>query len=382
MDDNAIEYIPFEEAVIHDLLQRWHNQYPAMGVMALVPEAENQHIPLLQSSCQQFGVPLTGAVFPALVTDAGWRNNGCWLLRLNQQPPCHLFENIPDRTDTALDIATKLEPFLELANDTDKPTLFMMFDSMLPDVGTIVENLYLHLADSVHYAGINAGSETFQPMPCLFDTSKIIENGVWCMLLPVWAGMLLEHGYPAPDKVISATSAEGNRIISIDWQPAFDVYKQLVLEECGVALSADNFYQYACYFPLGILQANNEVVVRIPVAIHSDGSIVCVGDVPANTSLVLLHAPQLNESQCVKQICHRLQTDLPEISGWPLLTFYCAARRIHLDGDTLKELTNLKSCTGATKLVGALSLGEIGSRRIWGYPMFHSAALVCGSWKY
>ena len=113
MDDNAIEYIPFEEAVIHDLLQRWHNQYPAMGVMALVPEAENQHIPLLQNSCQQFGVPLTGAVFPALVTDAGWRNNGCWLLRLNQQPPCHLFENIPDRTDTALDIATVIPHLFE-----------------------------------------------------------------------------------------------------------------------------------------------------------------------------------------------------------------------------------------------------------------------------
>jgi len=381
MEGSAIEYIPFEEAVIHDLLQRWQRQWPEMGVMALVPEAESNRISLLQNSCQQFGIPLIGAIFPALVTDEGWSNSGCWLLRLNQQPPCYLFENIPDRADAAHDIAIKLEPFLELADTTDKPTLFMMFDSMLPDVGTIVENLYLHLADSVHYAGINAGSETFQPMPCLFDASKIIENGAWCMLLPAWAGMLLEHGYPAPDKVISATSAEGNRIISIDWQPAFDVYKQLVLDECGVALTVDNFYQYACYFPFGILQANNEVVVRIPVAIHSDGSIICVGDVPVNTSLVLLHAPQLNDSQCVNQICHRLQTDLPEISGWPLLTFYCAARRIHLDGDTLKELTNLKSCTGATKLTGALSLGEIGSRRIWGYPMFHSAALLCGSWK-
>jgi len=382
MDDNAIEYIPFEEAVIHDLLQRWHHQYPTMGVMALVPEAENQQIPLLQNCCQQLEIPLTGAVFPALVTDEGWSNSGCWLLRLNQQPPSYLFENIPDRTDAAYDITSKLEPFLELAGDADKPTLFMLFDSMLPDVGTIVENLYLHLADSVHYAGVNAGSETFQPMPCLFDATKIISNGVWCLLLPAWAGMLLEHGYPAPDKVISATSAEGNRIISIDWQPAFDVYKQLVLDECGAELTTENFYQYACYFPLGILQANNEVVVRIPVAIHSDGSIVCVGDVPENTSLVLLQAPPLHESQCVAQICHRLQTDLNEITGWPLLTFYCAARRIHLSGDTLKELTNLKSCTGATQLAGALSLGEIGSRRIWGPPMFHSAALLCGSWKY
>lgn len=194
--------------------------------------------------------------------------------------------------------------------------------------------------------------------------------------------MLLEHGYPAPEKVICATATEGNRIISIDWHPAFDIYKQLVRNECGAELTTDNFYQYACRFPFGIMQANNDVVVRIPVAIHSDGTIVCVGDIPANASLVLLQASSLEESRCVKQLCHRLQTDLPSASGWPLLTFYCAARRIHLEGDSLSELTALKKSSGATKLAGALSLGEIGNRRIWGYPMFHSAALLCGSWKY
>ena len=84
MEGNAIEHIPFEESVIHDLLHAWQRQWPEMGVMALVPEAESHHISLLQNSCQQFGIPLTGAVFPALVTDEGWSNSGCWLLRLNQ----------------------------------------------------------------------------------------------------------------------------------------------------------------------------------------------------------------------------------------------------------------------------------------------------------
>lgn len=379
---DSVKHVPFEETIINALLQSWHNQWPEMGVIALVPEAERNLIPLLQTLCRQRNIPLAGAVFPALIIDESWSNSGIWLLRLNQSSPVFLFEDVSALADSVHNMAETLDPFIELADHTSKPTLFMIFDGMLPDIGSIVDGLYLRLADGVHYAGINAGSETFQPIPCLFDETKIIQNGALCLLLPTWASMLLEHGYPAPEKVISATSAEGNRIISIDWQLAFDVYKQLIHDECGAELTPDNFYQYACYFPFGILQANNEVIVRIPVAINDDGTIVCVGDVPANASLVLLRAPSLQESQCVKQLSHRLQTDIPSITGWPLLTFYCAARRIHLEGDTLKELASLKQSTGATRLAGALSLGEIGSRRIWGSPMFHSAALLCGSWKY
>ncbi len=382
MMTNAMEHVPFEETIINDLLYSWHNQWPEMGVVALVPEAERNLIPLLQALCRQHNIPLAGAVFPALIADESWSSTGIWLLRLNRQPPVFLFENVSALSDSVQNMAEQLDPFIDLADHSGKPTLFMIFDGMMPDVGRIVDGLYLRLADSVHYAGINAGSETFQPIPCLFDATKIIQNGALCLLLPAWASMLLEHGYPAPEKVISATSAEGNRITSIDWQPAFDVYKQLIHDECGAELTPDNFYQYACYFPFGILQANNEVMVRIPIAVDDDGTIICVGDVPANASLVLLRAPSLQESQCVKQLSHRLQTDISSTTGWPLLTFYCAARRIHLEGDTLKELASLKKSTGATRLAGALSLGEIGSRRVWGCPMFHSAALLCGSWKY
>ena len=382
MMTDALKHVPFEETIINDLLQSWHSQWPEMGVIAFVPEAERNLIPLLQTLCRQHNIPLAGAVFPALITDESWSNTGIWLLRLNQQPPVFLIENVSALSDSVHNMAETLDPCIDLADHSGKPTLFMIFDGMMPDIGRIVDGLYLRLADGVHYAGLNAGSETFQPIPCLFDETKIIQNGALCLLLPAWASMLLEHGYPAPEKVISVTSAESNRIISIDWQPAFDVYKHLIHDECGAELTPDNFYQYACSFPFGILQANNEVVVRIPVAIHHDGSIVCVGDVPANASLVLLRAPSLQDSQCVKQLSHRLQTDIPSTTGWPLLTFYCAARRIHLENDSLKELANLKKCTGATRLAGALSLGEIGSRRAWGYPMFHSAALLCGSWKY
>lgn len=380
MLNGAAEYLQFDTQQIDGLLQNWRQLWPEMGILALIPEAEINNLPQLQTLCRDQHIPLCGGIFPALITDDGSKTSGIVLLRLNQQPPVFLFADLDQMNDAASVIAAQLEPFIDTRN-IEPPALFMMFDSMLQNVGNIVETLYLRLADSVHYAGVNAGSETFHPMPCLFDENRIVQNGACCLLLPPWARMVLEHGYPPPGKVISATSAEGNRIISIDWQPAFAVYKQLAYEEYGIELTADNFYQYASYFPLGILQANNQLVIRIPVALHEDGSIICVGDVPANATLVLLHAPTFQSSQCIPQLCKRLHTDLQFAQGQPLLTFYCAARRIHIGGDMIKELHQLKTCAGASQLVGALSLGEIGSQRSWGYPMFHSAALLCGSWK-
>jgi len=35
------------------------------------------------------------------------------------------------------------------------------------------------------------------------------------------------------------------------------------------------------HFPFGIIRANHEVLVRIPVALEEDGSLFCVGEVPA-----------------------------------------------------------------------------------------------------
>ena len=120
----------------------------------------------------------------------------------------------------------------------------------------MLDALYLRLADRVDYAGVNAGSETFQPMPCLFDEARVVGQGVLVLLLPDAERTLLEHGYPVPERVMTATSTVGNCIQSIDWRPAFDVYQAIIGEEYGIALTRENLYQYAVHIPVGILRAS------------------------------------------------------------------------------------------------------------------------------
>ena len=187
-------------------------------------------------------------------------------------------------------------------------------------------------------------------------------------------GAVLEHGYLAPEHLVAASSTEGNRIDSIDWRPAFEVYSERVYSQYGVEINKDNFYQYSVHFPFGIVRADNDILVRIPVALEEDGSLLCVGEVPPNSVLTLLEAPK-------KESLHTMETLVRRIPSLnvdkDVLTFYCAGRRMHLGEGAELELSTLKEYMPEIRFIGTLSLGEIGSSKEGGYPLFHNATIVC-----
>lgn len=275
-------------------------------------------------------------------------------------------------------IAADLGPYLD---DNIPATLFLMLDAMLPNIGSLLDELYLRLANRVQYAGVNAGSESFQPMPCLFDSHKVVSNGVLALLLKPHQGAILEHGYQIQENALPATSTDGNRIIQIDWRPAFEVYQELVYSQFGVEIDRDNFYRYAVHFPFGILRANHNVLVRIPVMLDDDNALFCIGEVPAHAMLTLLEAPRVDSLSTLET----LQKGLADLRGDPaakqLLLFYCAGRRQHLgDQAAAEELRVFSQLTQAPVVAGGLALGEIGGSTLWGYPLFQNATLVTADW--
>jgi len=366
-----------------DALNKWQRSSSCAGLLALLPEAEKDSVPLLQSLCAQHEIALAGGVFPALVKDGQFINKGVWLLHLDTMPYVALHENLQHDAEGAAQAAQEIAAGLRghLNGPQQSATLFMLVDALVPNISTLLDELYLQLANRVHYAGANAGSETFQPMPCLFDGKRIIQNGALVMLLNPHHGSILEHGYCVPPQTMTATSTEGNRIVQIDWRPAFEVYRELVRTRFDVEITRDNFYQYGVHFPFGIVRANHNVVVRIPVALGEDGSLFCIGEVPPHSVLALLDAPIVDSTQTLEA----LAKGLSELNGGSVdkevLLFYCAGRRLHLGMDAATaELGEFKRRTGAAQVAGALSLGEIGGSTLWGYPLFHNATLVAALW--
>lgn len=380
---SRMHYLPqVEEGAIERKLVELQALYPGLGVCALLPESEKEQVAVLQTVCAKKQVPLVGGIFPALVTDGHFLTSGVWLLCFKEMPYFALYEDLPTdaaEADTAAEnIANDIRAQIDHVPDM---TLFMLFDAMVPNIGTLLDNLYLHLANRVHYAGANAGSETFLPMPCLFDGTRIVQNGVLLMLLAPHKGAILEHGYHANPHTSYATSTNGNCISQIDWQPAFQVYQDLVREHYGEEVTAENFYQYGVHFPFGIVRANHHVVVRIPVMLADDGSLFCVGEVPANSVLTLLKAPTVRSVETLHNLNEGLKALNGDITDTELLLFYCAGRRMHLGIEMAStELEAFAGLTQTAQVSGALSLGEIGGSTVQGYPLFHNATLVTLRW--
>ncbi|PKO94298.1 MAG: histidine kinase [Betaproteobacteria bacterium HGW-Betaproteobacteria-10] len=355
-------------------LSAWRKNWPEMGVLALLPEAEKDQLATLQAAFRQHQVPLVGAIFPALVSDTHFVTSGVCLLCFDHMPPHFLISNLA--IDGGIKLAGAVLPELEKCPPPadNHPTLFLIFDAMIGNIASILNQMHLVLGTRACCVGANAGSETFQPMPCLFDREKVIANGVLGLLLPGEPKITVQHGYPVAKSLMSATSVASNRIDKINHRAAFTVYQEVIEAEYGIRLTPENFYDHAVHFPFGLVTIM-DVLVRIPVAFTSDGALFCVGEVPPNTMLRLLKAPDLESSHGVRDIAASLGAAATR--DQPLLTFYCAGRRMHFAAEAVTELAQLKAATGAASIFGALTLGEIDCIEDLCLPRFHNAALVC-----
>ena len=349
---------------------------PSWRGLAFVAEQNIKAVDDLQIQANDISFTLIGAVFPELIVEGEFKKQGILLL-LFEDMPSHcivpLANNISEPNENTTDVTACLGINM---NDSEQ-ALFMIFDSMVPNIASLIDDMYLKIGDVVNYMGINAGSETFQPINCLFDNNKFIGNAVLVMLMKHHHGAILEHGYTSPESSVSATSTTGNCISSLDWQPAFDVYKELVHKHYGIEITKDNFYENAVHFPVGIIRMDGEMLVRIPVALDDNGSLHCVGEVPENSVLTLLKAVSSDSEKTINTLVGKIENQ-PENT---ILTFYCAGRRMHMGDAAKTELTTLKKKLSHKNIVGALSLGEIGGSKQGGYPLFHNAAIINIPWK-
>lgn len=362
-------------------LRAWRAAHPRMGVLAFVAEGDASRVPWLQSVCREERIPLLGATFPALVVDDRFSSVGAWLLRVDELSYAALVPELSrdaaDLPSIAAELLSAATPHLRAAD----ATLFLVFDAMFPRIASLLDELYLRLGNRVSYVGANAGSETFRPSPCLFDGGRIAGGGVVALVLNGHRGAVLEHGYGVPPRMITASSTEGNRVMTIDWRPAFEVYRQVARDQYGVEVDRENFYRYGVRFPFGIVRGDGEVVVRIPVALEEDGSLFCVGEVPANAILTLLRAPEVDSRLTVDTLLQGLAERGGPLAGRTLLLFYCAGRRLYLgDEAARRELVDFKTRSGAARVAGAVSLGELGSPQPSAYPAFHNATLLASLW--
>lgn len=366
---------PADEAAVRGVVQAWRAAHLRCGVLALLPEGAVADVPVLQAACAALEVPLLGAIFPRLIRDGGFTPRGALLVRLDVPPPHGLVDGLREGPAAcAARVHAALEPHLSRGGPAG--ALFLVCDATTPRVDGLLEALHARLGGAVRSLGVMAGSESFRPMPCVFDGRRLVGDALLWLLLPPGTPALVDHDYRAPPGAGVATSARGDRVVSVDDRPAFDFYRERLLEQHRVELTPENFYRLAVEFPLGIERPGGQLLVRMPVALEDGGVIRVIGEVPERAVLVTCQAPPPRFGEAGRALARRIQA---AGIGQAMLLFYCAGRRLRLGSESDADLRALLGATGA-RAAGATTLGEIGCAARAGPPVFHNGALVAVGW--
>lgn len=243
-------------------------------------------------------------------------------------------------------------------------TAMILVDGLTSNISDFLGAMFHYLGDAVHYVGGGAGSLSLQQAPCVFTSEGVFQDAAVVAFLDLKSHLGVQHGWERLMGPLVATKTQNNMILELNWENAFDVYRRVIEADAGVTLQQDNFFDVAKGYPFGIFKEGLEDVVRDPISVTDAGALMCVGDVPENTTLNILKGfnPKLiaaagratTESLSAQQdnIAHCFVVD-------------CISRVIFLQDDFVGELEiiahNIQEVEAQCVPCGVLSLGEISS---------------------
>jgi len=359
---------------IRTLIASWKSLDPTLGVFALVAETDRRCIPPLQTVSRELEVELVGGIVPEVIVAGGMKGHGVLLIKLRVMPPTAFIEHLGDSAQSERHAVEALEALaLQAVGMPDRANLFLLFDGRLDNVGSLLGQLHAAVGDLVTYSGIGCGSDALLPGPCVFTGRLTVNRAVLAMLLPGDIEVAMAHGYTSQSERVFASAGHGNLVTHLDWLPAFEQYRMILRAHDGTELDRNTMRETATRFPLLFVRGDGETIVRVPIAVDTNGALLCVGQVPAGCGVAIAKPPEITDHSVTEVIRAALGTSCA-------LVFQGLGRRAYLGRPGAeRELARL-ACSCGAELIGAVTLGEIGSTVAGGLSVLHTSTLCAMPW--
>ncbi len=307
-----------------------------------------------------------GGVYPTIIHDINNHHDGILILELPHVQEVIKFSMKDEST------------FKEIKNLEGVNTAILLIDAMVSATDLLLKKVYGLLNNQINIVGGGAGFMSFVQQPCIFTQDGMFEDGAILALMNNKSKIGVKHGWEVFAGPFIATSTEKNIVKELNWRPAFEVYKEVIEANSTNEFTENNFIDIAKIFPFGIYKEGAEFVVRDPIAINEDGEIVCISEVPENSTLQILTGDPEKLILAARDVAN--QTYHEENAAECLMVFDCITRVMYLDKqfeDELKAMRDVyreKQC----KIRGVSTLGEIASSGM-GFVDFYNKTIVASS---
>ena len=326
---------------------------PRIQAVLLMIPAENQYPREdLNALLQSLSKPVFGGFFPRVLWNQEQHEKGCVLLALS----CEVQLTILDEQQLAGSRLEAALPDILSMEGGHKATLFAFVDGLSSHIGKLMGALFNQYGLELNYIGGGCGNSTFSPMSCVITPRGVLQGAAVLVMASCHSGIGVAHGWQSISGAFKVTQSDGNRIISLDWRPAFEVYQQIVEGHSGTCFTEQNYAGLAKSYPFGIAMLGAEMVIRDPVQ-RVDNSLICVGDVRQGAYVHVMHGETSKLIEAARQARERAIISFGSEKPKTMIFVNCVSRSMFLGADASRELTAVQY--EGIPLVGALTVGEI-----------------------
>lgn len=340
------------------------------AVMVFAADEERPDAKIFEETLQAFDKPMIGGVFPEIIAEGQRRQKGFLLFPMFCQMTTAIvqFNGNKEKIEEILDDALA-------GSQHTFASLITFVDAFAPAKACYVGELYNYFGPLLNYFGGGAGSLSFKPFQCIVHNGKLYENAAVIALLEEQLNVGVAHGWTAISKPLKVTEINGNSIVSIDWKPAFEVYKGIIKQHSGQDIDEESFFSIAKSYPLGLVKLDDEMIIRDPYA--TNGSLLhIVDEVPQDEYVCVMNG---NLDSLLSGAAHAFKAagEALEHSNTVSFCIDCISRVLYMGDSFTNELDIINKDAAMN---GILSIGEIANPGHVFLEIFNKT-IVVAKWK-
>jgi len=330
-------------------LEEFQNHPKVKSVLLFSADKQHPKKKELEKVLKLFSKPLIGGIFPEIIADGERREEGILAVPLGFELKTVLIDLRNDITKINERISNHAA-----SHSINNPAIFCFTDALAHQKSGLIDSLYNCWGPNANYVGGGAGSLSFQQFPCIFHQDTVTENTAVIGVMSANIQVGVAHGWTPVSEPIKVTETEGNTIISLNWEPAFDVYRKQIKVHSDLDISKDTFFDIAKSYPLGLVRLDSEMTIRDPYATE-DGKLHIVDHVPEGEYIRIMNG-NMNSLLEGAQKAVSVATTQDMNNDWEHFCVDCISRVLYMQDDFSKELALLNK---DKPMNGVLSIGEI-----------------------
>ncbi len=264
----------------------------------------------------------------------------------------------------------------QVASSTHR-VLLVLSDGLAGDQEEIVRGAYAVVGAEVPLVGGCAGDDLRMESTAQLHEGRVLRRAVVAAVIGSDAplGIGVEHGWRRVGDAMVVTASDGVRVLSLDDEPALDVYLRRLGAPVEAHTDAAAFTRFALTHPLGVSRRSSEEVRMVAEADFETRSLVCIARVPQGGLAWIMEGDEDSVLEATDAACSAALASLEGHAPLGLFAFDCIARRGVLGDDGVRREVERISLHAADAPVGGFyTYGEIARHSPAGG--FHNQTLV------